>query len=132
MVRTKPLCTTSSYPVTINKSKGRIRKRRRYRPGTQVLRQIRKYQVSTELLIRKLPFQRLVREIVHNECTSRGLNHIKKIQSTALLALQTVVEDYCVELLSQSQLAAIHRGRITIEPRDLQLVRVFRRENTSI
>ena len=43
--------------------KGGIRKPRRFRPGTVALREIRKYQKSTELLIRKIPFQRLVREV---------------------------------------------------------------------
>lgn len=44
-------------------SQGAIKKPHRFRPGTVALREIRKYQKSTELLIRKLPFQRLVREI---------------------------------------------------------------------
>ena len=44
---------------------GRVRKARRYRPGTVALREIRKFQKSTDLLIRKIPFQRLVREITH-------------------------------------------------------------------
>ena len=42
---------------------GGVKKPHRYRPGTVCIREIRKYQKSTELLIRKLPFQRLVREI---------------------------------------------------------------------
>src|SRR5882757_5130882 len=42
---------------------GGVKKPHRYRPGTVALREIRRYQKSTELLIRKLPFQRLVREI---------------------------------------------------------------------
>ena len=124
------MITTGVRPVT-GTSKGRVGlwKKRRFRPGTTALRQIRKYQSSTHLLIRKLPFQRLVREIVQNECDDRGLDHVKKIQSKALIALQTSLEDYCVELFSQSQLAAIHRGRVTVEPRDLQLVRLFRRDH---
>ena len=126
MVRSKPLITTAARPVT--KGKGRIRRKRRFRPGTSALRQIRKYQSSTQLLIRKLPFQRLVREIIHNESVVHGLDHVKKITGDGLLALQTAVEDYCVELFSQSQLAAIHRERVTVKVKDLQLVRIFRRE----
>ncbi|CAN6567863.1 unnamed protein product [Malus baccata var. baccata] len=45
---------------------GGVKKPHRYRPGTVALREIRKYQKSTELLIRKLPFQRLVREIAQD------------------------------------------------------------------
>ena len=62
---------------------GRIRKPRRYRPGTVALREIRRYQKSSELLIRKIPFQRLVREIVRNLYPHDNL----RFQSTALLAL---------------------------------------------
>ena len=58
--------------------------------------------------------------------TSRSL---QKIQGTALLALQTAFEDYCVELFSISQLAAIHGNRITVKPEDIQLVRLFRGDN---
>ena len=50
-------------------STGGVKKPHRYRPGTVALREIRRYQKSTELLIRKLPFQRLVREI------AQGLSH---------------------------------------------------------
>ena len=50
---------------------GGVKKPHRYRPGTVALREIRKYQKSTDLLLRKLPFQRLVREIAqgtaHND-----------------------------------------------------------------
>uniref|UniRef100_A0A667YWB8 Histone H3 n=1 Tax=Myripristis murdjan TaxID=586833 RepID=A0A667YWB8_9TELE len=45
---------------------GGVKKPHRYRPGTVALREIRRYQKSTELLIRKLPFQRLVREIAQD------------------------------------------------------------------
>ena len=45
---------------------GGIKKPHRYRPGTVALRDIRKYQKSTNLLVRKLPFQRLVREIAQD------------------------------------------------------------------
>ncbi|KAF6775580.1 hypothetical protein AHF37_05295 [Paragonimus kellicotti] len=52
---------------------GGVKKPHRYRPGTVALREIRRYQKSTELLIRKLPFQRLVREIAQDFKTRPAL-----------------------------------------------------------
>ena len=76
-------------------------KKRRYRTGTIVLIEIRKYQTSTETLIPKLSFQRLVKEIMQVECVRRGIP-MKKIQSPALLAIQCVTEQYVIELFSKS------------------------------
>ena len=126
MTRTKAVITTATHRVTVPRKFGTGFTKRRYRPGTVALREIRRHQTSTNLLIPKVTFQRLVREVVYNECRDRGLDHFKKIQSTALLALQTAFEDYCVELFSISQLAAIHGNRITVKPKDIQLVRLFR------
>lgn len=67
------------------------RKPHRYRPGTVALREIRKYQKSSDLLIRKLPFQRLVREIAENINGS-----VYRFQSTAILALQEAAEPFLV------------------------------------
>ena len=61
---------------------GGVKKPHRYRPGTVALREIRRYQKSTELLIRKLPFQRLVREIAQDFKTDL------RFQSAAIGALQ--------------------------------------------
>jgi histone H3 len=69
---------------------GGVKKPHRYRPGTVALRQIRKYQASTELLIRKLPFQRLVKEIAQEYKTDL------RFQSTAILALQEASEAYLI------------------------------------
>ena len=99
---------------------GRLRTPHRFRPGTVALREIRKYQKSTELLIRKLPFQRLVREIAQDyKCDLR-------FQCTALLALQEAAEAYLVGLMEDTQLCAIHAKRITIMPKDMQLARRIR------
>ena len=105
--------------------RGCVRKRRRYRPGTITLREIRKYQTSTDLLIPKLPFQRLVKELIQNERRERDIP-MKKVQSPALLTLQCVCEDYVTELFSMSQRAAVHGKRVTVIPDDLQLVMDFR------
>ena len=101
------------------------RKPRKYRPGTVALREIKKYQTSTGLLIPKLAFQRLVKEVIQGECQDRDIQ-MKKIQSPALLALQCACEDYVTELFSKSQREAVHGKRITVTPDDVQLVMDFR------
>lgn len=100
----------------------KIKKPHRYRPGTVALREIRKYQKSTDLLIRKLPFQRLVREIAFNMKTDL------RFQSSAILALQEAAEAYLVGLFEDTNLAAIHAKRVTIMPKDMQLARRIRGE----
>jgi histone H3 len=117
---------------------GGVKKPHRYRPGTVALREIRRYQKSTELLIRKLPFQRLVREIAQDFKTDL------RFQSAAIGALQEASEAYLVGLfegkrfcliwlilfhsLLDTNLAAIHAKRVTIMPKDIQLARRIRGE----
>ena len=101
---------------------GGVKKPHRYRPGTVALREIRKYQKSTELLIRKLPFQRLVREIAQEFKTDL------RFQSSAVLALQEASESYLVGLFEDTNLCAIHAKRVTIMPKDMQLARRIRGE----
>ena len=101
---------------------GGVKKPHRYRPGTVALREIRKYQKSTELLIRKLPFQRLVREIAQDFKTDL------RFQSLAVLALQEACEAYLVGLFEDTNLCAIHAKRVTIMPKDIQLARRIRGE----
>lgn len=103
---------------------GGVKKPHRYRPGTLALREIRQYQKSTELLIRKLPFQRLVREITHD------IRDDLRIQSAALDALQTACEAYLVNLFEDTNLCAIHAKRVTIMPKDMQLARRIRGERS--
>ena len=98
------------------------RKPRRYRPGTVALRGIRRFQKSTELLIRRMPFQRLVREI------AQTYSLYLRFQSGAVIALQEAAEAYSVGLLEDSNLCAIHVKRVTIMPRDIQLARRIRGE----
>ena len=89
--------------------KGGVKKRYRYRPGTVALKQIRQYQKSTELLIRKLPFQRLVREIASDsEVILSPLCGKVRFQSVAIMALQEASEAYLVGLFEDSNLCAIH------------------------
>ena len=97
-------------------SKGSARRKRRFRPGTVALREIRKYQKSTELLIRKIPFQRLVREIVY-----KIKDKDFKFQSTALLALQEASEEFLVNMFDQCNHIAIHGKRTTVMVKDIRL-----------
>ncbi|KAG1657920.1 hypothetical protein FOA52_005821 [Chlamydomonas sp. UWO 241] len=97
------------------------RKKPRFRPGTVALREIRKYQKSTELLIRKLPFSRLVREITNMVAPEPFCwTH------EALLAVQEATEDFMVHLFEDCNFCAIHAKRVTIMPKDLQLSRRIR------
>jgi histone H3 len=96
----------------------------RYRPGTVALREIRRFQRSTELLIRKLPFQRLVREIAQDFKTDL------RFQGAAVEALQEAAEAYLVGLFEDTNLCAIHAKRVTIMPKDIQLARRIRGERS--
>ena len=96
----------------------------RFRPGTVALREIRRYQKSTELLIRKLPFQRVVREIAQDFKTNL------RFQGAALMALHEAAEAYLVGLFEDTNLCAIHAQRVTIMPKDIQLARRIRGERT--
>ncbi|XP_014392560.1 PREDICTED: histone H3.1 [Myotis brandtii] len=104
------------------KAARKMKKPHRYRPGTVALREIRRYQKSTELLIRKLPFQRLVREIAQDFKTDL------RFQSSAVMALQEACEAYLVGLFEDTNLCAIHAKRVTIMPKDIQLARRIRGE----
>ena len=106
-----------SIPVPMN-----IKRPRRYRPGTLALREIRKFQKTTDLLIKKLPFQRLVREIATNYKSDL------RFQTQAILALQEACEAYMVNLFQDTNLCAIHAKRVTIMPKDMMLARRIRGE----
>ena len=110
--------TGDGKKVKTRSTGGKVRKPYRFRPGTVALREIRKYQTSTELLIRKIPFQRLVREVVHQ---LKGVDY--KFQSTALLALQEASESFLVNMFEQCNLIAIHGKRVTLKPKDILLWR---------
>jgi len=103
---------------------GGVKKPHRFRPGTVALREIRKYQKSTELILPKIRFQRVVREI--------ALDYKSTIRfaSAALLALQEAAEAYLVGLFEDVNLCAIHARRVTIMPKDMQLARRIRGERT--
>ena len=103
---------------------GGVKKPHRYRPGTVALREIRRYQKSTDLLVRRLPFQRLVREI------AQGFKEELRFQSSSILALQEAAEAYHVGVFEDTNLCAIHAKRVTIMPKDIQITRRIRGERT--
>uniref|UniRef100_UPI003AAED451 histone H3-like centromeric protein A isoform X2 n=1 Tax=Centroberyx gerrardi TaxID=166262 RepID=UPI003AAED451 len=96
-------------------------RKRRFRPGTRALMEIRKYQKSHDLLLRKAPFSRLVREV----CQGFSREAVRW-QVYALLALQEAAEAFLVMLFSDANLCAIHAKRVTLFPRDIQLARRIR------
>lgn len=93
-----------------------VKKKRRTRPGVGALREIRKYQQSTDTLIRRMPFQRLVREIAQDVCKES-----MRFQVSSIAALQQAAEMYLVQVFEDANLCTMHRKRVTILPKDIQL-----------
>lgn len=113
-------------PTSAKRPKGTettAKRSRRYRPGERALQEIRIYQKSTDLLIPKLPFARLVREL-----TIRFWPDGERIRYTmeALLALQQATEAYIVGIFEDSFLCAVHAKRVTLQVKDIQLARRIR------
>lgn len=100
-----------SAPGTSSQQK----KPHRYRPGTRALMEIRKYQKTTDLLLRKAPFQRLVREVMQN------FKSDWRIQRTAVLAIQEAAEIFITRLFEDANLCALHAKRVTLMPKDIKL-----------
>lgn len=97
-------------------------KNRRFKPGTVALREIKRYQKATNLLLLKAPFQRFVRAICE------GIDAQLRFQSQALLAVQEAAEMYLVGLFEDSNLCAIHANRVTVMKKDMELARRIRGE----
>lgn len=129
MPRTKqPARHSSEGAVALQRVNPNPKGRRphRFRPGTVALREIRQYQSSTESLLRKRPFQRLVRELAG--WYGGGL----RFTSSALASLQEAAESYLVGLFEDTNLCALHAHRTTIMPRDMQLARRNRGESLDL
>jgi len=109
------------------------RKKPRLKPGMKALREIRKYQShhkhGIELLIRKLPLQRIVRQI-SEEYTGGHFATGVKFQASAMEAIHHATEDYAVHLYEDANLEAIHAKRVTLMPKDIQLARRIRGERS--
>lgn len=95
-------------------------KKRKFRPGTVALREIRKYQKATDLLIKKAPFRRLVREL------AREVRMDVRFPESAIDALQEASEAYLTALFEDTNILALHAHRVTIMPKDMQLARRIR------
>ncbi|KAH7418797.1 histone H3 variant CENP-A [Cadophora sp. MPI-SDFR-AT-0126] len=102
------------------------RRKRRCRPGTKALREIRRYQQSTELLMSKLSFSCVVREIA-KDFRPDGMEF--RWQSDAIKALQEAGEAFLVHLFEDTNLLAMHTKRVTITQKDMQLARRIRGGN---
>ena len=97
-------------------------KKFKWKPGVRALREIQFYQKSTALLLCRLPFLRLVREVAQDFKTDL------RFTADAAYTLQCASEDYLVRLFEDSNLCAIHAKRVTIMPKDIQLARRIRGE----
>ena len=103
-----------------------VRAKKRYRPGTVALREIRRrYQKKTELLIRKLPFQRCCQEVAQDVKPSSITN--VRFSPLAFDALQEAAEAYLIGLFEDTVLCCIHAKRVTIQPKDIILARHIHR-----
>ena len=108
----------------------KARKKHRFKPGTVALKEIRKYQKSTDLLLKKLPFQRLVREIAQKYSLYDGTDGTAlRFQSDALMALQEAAEAYLIELMADTNLCAISTNRKGIQRKDMKFAQHLRRDN---
>ena len=108
-------------PQSSKKLKAKTKKMRA-RPGTVVLREIRRLQKSTDLTLPKYPFQRLVREIAHSS------NQEIRFQSQSILAIQEAAEAFMTNLFEDANLCAIHANRVTLMQKDISLARRIRGE----
>ena len=119
--KTTPRIGGETGAGTPAKKKTPTKRKQRLRPGEAALKEIRKYQRSTDLLLRKLPFARLVRQV------QQGLApHDFRWQAAALVALQEAAEAHLVGLFEDANLCAIHAKRVTIMVKDMQLARRIR------
>ena len=108
--------------VAGEKKKSKVKKVNRVRPGTVALREIRKLQKCSDLLLPKQPFQRLVRDI------AKSCNNDLRFQSSALLGIQEAAEAFMTGLFEDSYLCTLHANRVTLMTKDLQLARRIRGE----
>lgn len=101
-------------------------KKRRWRPGTVAMREIKRYQKSTEMLIQRSIFVRKVRGIIRDLDKQDDANFTRRIQANALLALQEATESAIVSLFEDSYLCTMHARRLTLFQSDVALARRIR------
>lgn len=100
-------------------------KKRKFKPGTVALREIKRYQKSTDLLLPRAPFQRVVREI------TGAHDPDLRFAAQALIALQEAAEAYLVGIFEDTQLCAIHAKRVTVQKKDMELARRIRGDDAT-
>ena len=130
MARTKVTARKSAGAKAPRKSKGGKRKsasqsegkKHRWHPGTVAIREIKRYQKTTNLLLRRAPFSRLVRELAERQ------KEQLRFQASAISALQEATESYLVSLFEDTNELAIHAKRVTIMAKDFRLARRLRGE----
>ncbi|WKY12079.1 hypothetical protein Q1695_003558 [Nippostrongylus brasiliensis] len=105
---------------------------KRLKQGVKALREIRHFQRTTNLVVPRMSFQRVVRDIANKITADRNIKEEYRWQANALLALQEAAEVYLTCLFEDTNLAAIHARRVTIMPKDMQLVRRIRGEHVSM
>ena len=104
---------------------GGLKKPHRFKPGTVALREVRRYQKSTEVLTRKLPFQRMVREYAH------GIRPDLRFERAAMICLQQAMEMWVSVVLDDAQCYCIHAKRVTLQAKDVQLaIKIISRHRT--
>ena len=108
-----------------NSATGGIKKPHRYCPGLLALRGICRYQQSTKSLIRRTPFNKLIKEISqeYRICLEGpGTPSVQvRFQSTALAALQEAIENFVGGLFEDVNVLAVHAKRVTVMPCDIRL-----------
>lgn len=122
-IASKAARKTTTATAGIKQGSQRMALGRRHKPGSVAMREIRKYQKTTELLIRRAPFQRLVREI------AQDIRPELRFQAEAIRGLQESAEAYLVNVFEDCNLCAIHAKRVTIMDRDMQLAMRLRGRN---
>ena len=119
MAKKKPI----PIKYRIKKRKKKELKKYRYKPGTVALREIKKYQKSTELLISKLPFQRLIKQVAEEFAVLEGKVDIIRFTVGAVFALQEICESFIVGFFEDANLCAILANRVTLLAKDMSLAR---------
>ena len=121
------LASPEPQPLTTKKSAPRS-------GGTQTMHELRRYQTSTKHLIPSLPFRKFVRDLVSDIVTHdlkwESAPQVKvKVESNALEGIQSYTEDYMVKLMTRAHANAIHAHRITVQPKDIKLVKFVQSNN---
>lgn len=107
----KTISSKATKQITSSLSQGKAK----FKPGSIALREIRKYQKSSNLLIKKRPFQRFLRQLVTFDSQIR-------FQSAALVIFQEASENFLTGLLEDAYRCAVHAKRVTLLPRDVVLI----------